>query len=178
MTRLIGLACGPTAGGRTSAAVAAVLAGARGAETRALDLTGGEVDDAIREIDRADGIVLGSPVYRGTYSAALKTVLERTERGMWGERTAPLQGKAVAVVLTGASPHHFLALGDLRSVLAGFFAAQVLSPGLYLDHSAFIDRSTPTGETRALAAGHGAALHALTEAVRGSPALTALRPQV
>ena len=44
----------------------------------------------------ADAVVLGSPVYRATYSALLKDLLERTERGRWGETTAPLQGKAAA----------------------------------------------------------------------------------
>jgi FMN reductase len=89
-----------------------------------------------------------------------------------------LQGKAAAVVLTGASGHHFLAVNDLRNILAGFFAVQVLAPGLYLDHSAYIDRGTLTDESAALAASHGAALVELGVAVRSSPALAALRPQV
>ena len=45
-------------------------------------------------------------------------MLENFQRGKWGEETAPLQGKAAAVVLTGASGHHFLAVDGLRNVLA------------------------------------------------------------
>jgi FMN reductase len=126
----------------------------------------------------ADAVVLGSPVYRATYSALLKGLLESTERGRWGERTAPLQGKAAATVLTGADGHHFLALNDLRNVLAGFFAVQVLSPGLYLDHAAYLDRSTLTGDSAALCATHGAALNDLATAVRTSPTLRTLTPQI
>ncbi len=43
-------------------------------------------------------------------------------------------------------------------MLAGFFAVQVLSPGLYLDHGGYVDRTTLTDDSAALAAAHGAAL--------------------
>ncbi|MGR6963961.1 hypothetical protein ACU610_05835 [Geodermatophilus sp. URMC 61] len=95
-------------------------------------------------------------------------------RGTWGETRVRLQGKAAAIVLTGASGAHFLAVNDLRDVLAGSFAVQVL----YLDHAAHLDRNTLTDDNAALAAGSGSALVDLAVAVRSSPALTALRPQV
>lgn len=179
-TVLVGVAAGPDAGGRTSTAIAGVLAGAAatGAATTLLELSTTPVADVIAAVTAADGVVLGSPVYRASYSALLKDLLERTERGRWGETTAPLQGKVAATVMTGASAHHFLAVNDLRGVLAGFFAVQVLSPGLYLDHSGYIDRGTLTEESTALAAAHGAALADLTRAVRASAALGALTPQV
>jgi len=179
-TRIVGVVGGPQPGGRTAAAVAALLAGAAagGASTSLLELSGTPVEDVLAAFAQADGVVLGSPVYRATYSALLKDLLERTQRGRWGETSAPLQGTAAAVVLTGASGHHFLAVDHLRSVLAGFFAVQVLSPGLYLDHSGFHDRSTLTEQSAALAAAHGAALADLTAAVRASAALRALTPVV
>ncbi|MCV2489764.1 NAD(P)H-dependent oxidoreductase [Geodermatophilus sp. YIM 151500] len=180
MTRVLGLAGGPEVGGRTATAVAGILAGAadRGAETGLLELSRTALSEVVEAIEGADAVVFGSPVYRATYSALLKGVLEGTERGKWGETRAPLQGKAAAVVLTGASGHHFLAVNDLRGVLAGFFAVQVLAPGLYLDHSGFLDRKTLTEDSAALAATHGSALVDLTITVRSSPALAALRPQV
>ncbi|MGY1594079.1 NAD(P)H-dependent oxidoreductase [Geodermatophilus sp. SYSU D00708] len=180
MTTIVGLAGGPETGGRTSTAIAAVLAGAEesGARVSALELSAVTQDEVVAAVEAADAVVVGSPVYRATYSALLKGVLERLERGKWGETTAPLQGKAAAVVLTGASGSHFLAVNDLRDVLAGFFAVQVLAPGLYLDHGGYVDRTTLTEDSAALAAAHGAALHDLTVAVRSSPALGALRPQV
>ncbi|GAA3231156.1 hypothetical protein GCM10017691_24820 [Pseudonocardia petroleophila] len=178
--RVVGIAGGPDAGGRTSTAIAAVLAGAAGAgaATDLIELGGAELADVVAAIDAADAVVFGSPVYRATYSALLKTLLEGTERGRWGERTQPLQGKVAATVITGASGHHFLASNDLRNVLAGFFAVQVLSPGLYFDHGGYVDRTTLTDDSAALAASHGAALVDLATAVRGSAALSALVPQV
>lgn len=177
---VLGIAGGPQAGGRTSAAVAGILAGAAqvGATTTLIELGSTEIAEVVAAIDATDAVVLGSPVYRATYSALLKTLLEATERGKWGETTAPLQGKAAATVLTGASGHHFLAGGDLRNVLAGFFAVQVLAPGLYLDHAGYVERGTLTPDAAVLAASHGAALVDLAAAVRGSAALSALTPQV
>ena len=163
-----------------AAAVAGVLAGAEkaGATTSLLELSEVGADTVIAAFGPADAVVFGSPVYRATYSALLKDLLERTERGKWGETTAPLQGTAAATVLTGASGHHYLAVGHLRDVLAGFFAVQVLSPGLYLDHGGYVDRGTLTEQSASLAATHGAALADLAAAVRASPALGAITPQV
>ena len=180
MTTIIGIAGGPEAGGRTSTALAGNLAGAaeRGAQTEMFALSQATPAQVAAATEAAAAVVLGSPVYRATYSALLKELLENTQRGKWGESTAPMQGKAAAIVLTGASGHHFLALGGLRDVLAGFFAVQVLAPGLYLDHGGYVDRSTLTEDSRALTAAHGAALVDLTVAVRASAAIGALRPQV
>lgn len=178
MMRVIGVAAGPEPDGRTSMAVAAVLDGVRGATTGLLELSRTGLRYTTHEIADADAVVFGSPVYRATYSGLLKHLLEGIERGMKGESTAPLRGKTAAVVLTGAGPHHFLAVADLRNVLASFFAVQVLSPGLYLDDTGYADRTTLTEESRDLAALHGRALTDLAVAARASTALAALRPQV
>jgi FMN reductase len=180
MTRVLGVVAGPEPGGRTAAAVAGVLAGAEkaGATTTLLELSEAGVESVIAAFADTDAVVFGSPVYRATYSALLKELLERTERGKWGESTAPLQGKVAGTVLTGASGHHYLALGDLRDVLAGFFAVQVLSPGLYLDHGGYVDRTTLTEQSATLAAAHGAALADLAAAVKASVALQAITPQI
>jgi len=178
MMRVVGVVGGPEPGGRTSTTVGAVLRGVRGAETELVELSQTGLDAVTAAIETADAVVFGSPVYRATYSGLLKDLLEATGRGQWGETSAPLLGKAVATVLTGASPHHFLAINDLRNVLAGFFAAQVLSPGLYLHHGDFDDRVTLTEPSAELARLHGEALGDLTTAVRSSTALRAITPQV
>lgn len=174
---VVGVVAGPEAGGRTTTAVSALLDGT-GAKTELLELSESSHADVVDAFARADAVVLGSPVYRASHTASLKALLEATERGKWGEKTAPLQGKAAAIVLTGASGHHFLAQNDLRSVLAAFFAVQVLSPGLYLDHGGYMDRNTLTDESTTIAHAHGAALADLTTAVRGSEALRSITPVV
>jgi FMN reductase len=177
---VLGLVASPHGSARTALAVRAVLDGASaaGATTSQLTLVEHDRGDVLRAMADADAVVFGSPVYRATYSGLLKELLESTQRGRYGEETAPLRGTAAAVVLTGATPHHFLAVNSLRDVLAGFFAAQVLSPGLYLDHSAYVDGGALTDGSSGIAAAHGQALVELAAAVRGSTALRALEPQV
>ncbi|MCW2678448.1 MAG: NADPH-dependent reductase [Modestobacter sp.] len=177
---VLGLVASPQGSARTALAVAAVLDGAReaGATTTQLALVEHDRAEVLQAVADADAVVFGSPVYRATYSSLLKQLLEATERGRYGEATAPLRGTAAAVVLTGATPHHYLAVDSLRSVLAGFFAAQVLSPGLYLDHSGYVDGGALTEPVRELAGSHGRALAELAAAVRTSSALRGLEPQV
>jgi FMN reductase len=177
---VLGVIASPHGSARTALAVDAVLDGARaaGATCNRLALVEHDRAEVLQAMADADAVVLGSPVYRATYTSLLKELLEATERGRYGEATAPLRGTATAVVLTGATAHHYLAVDSLRSVLAGFFAAQVLSPGLYLDHSGYVDGSALTDAARELAGTHGRALVELAAAVRGSAALRGLEPQV
>jgi FMN reductase len=74
MTRVHGLVGGPEAGGRTTTAVAGVLAGAtdKGAETELLELSETALPAVVEAIDGVDAVVFGSPVYRATHSALLK----------------------------------------------------------------------------------------------------------
>jgi FMN reductase len=55
---------------------------------------------------------------------------------------------------------------------------QVLSPGLYFDHGAYLDRNTLNEDSAALTAAHGAALADLTAAVRSSKSLGTITPQI
>jgi FMN reductase len=171
----------PNAGGRTRVAVDAMLRGAaaEGARTQVLELAETEPADAVAAIDGADAAVLGSPTYRADISARLKTLLEATPRGAPGESGAPLRGKACATVLTGASDHHFLAIDKVRGTLAGFFATQLLSPGLYLPAAAYVDDGTALrDDMQELAELHGRALVELAGAVTRSKWLRELRPLI
>ncbi|RZT85002.1 FMN reductase [Pseudonocardia sediminis] len=187
--RILALVGSPTPGGKTLTAAHAVLAGARdaGARTTLLDLAGGPSPEAVQvALTDADGIVFASPTHRARCSTLIKSVLEGTQRGAAGETSSPLLGKATAVVQVGASLHHFLAVEDVRSILAGFFAAQVLSPGLYLHSDDYTDDPAgpvPTGpvlttEAAAVAAAYGRALTEFTAALRAAPGVRALRPQI
>lgn len=177
---VVGVVASPEGGARTSTAVAGVLAGAArcGCTTSLVEAGEQSTEKVLAEIERADAVVFGSPVYRATYSALLKSLLESTQRGRHGESSAPLRGKAAAIVMTGASEHHFLAVDGLRALLATFFAVQVLSPALYVHHAGYRDRTTLTGEVADLAAAHGAALADLAAAVRSSSALSGMEPLV
>lgn len=177
--KILGIVGSPQQGGRTLVATRALLQGAAavGCEFDDIELaTKFATDEILERMDEADAFVFAAPVYRARAAFPLKDLLDLTPRGMWGETSAPLQGKACAIVLTGATPHHFLALDDLRAVLSSFFAIQVLSPGLYLSAEAFVDRETLTGESLELADQHGRALAVFAEAVSIYSELSCLRP--
>ncbi|MCD2196888.1 NAD(P)H-dependent oxidoreductase [Actinomycetospora endophytica] len=177
--RLLGLVGSPSPGGRSLTAVRALLAGAaaEGAEVEVLELADGPDPEKIQQaFEVADGIAFATPTYRARSSSLIKAVLENTERGIVGDTRSPLLGKAAAIVHTGATAHHFLAVDDLRDVLAGFFAAQVLAPGLYFEGADY-DEPTVLGESaQQLAEAHGRAFAQFTAGVRAAPAVRALKP--
>jgi FMN reductase len=170
----------PQGGGRTAAAAGEVAGGAAalGAEPELISLgVDGGVEQALAAAEEADAFVIGSPMYRASFAHPLKTLLDALPRGFWGEQTAPITGRAVAIVGTGASWHHFLGLDGLRSVLAGFFAAHVVPPGLYVPREGFGEEGELLDPFAADAALVGRALVELARALEGSEALGRLRPQ-
>jgi FMN reductase len=177
--RVLALDGSPAGGGRTRTVIDAILAGASaaGAHADVVTLAGTSVPDAVSALAAADAFVFASPVYRASFASPLKALLDGLPRGMWGETEAPITGRAVAVALTGATWHHYLALDGLRSVLAGFFAAHVLSPGLYVPGEGFDEHKALRAEVAQDAGGQGGALVALAEAVAASPPLREIRPQ-
>ena len=123
--------------------------------------------------------MFGSPTYRADISAQLKGLLDNTPRGMSYETGDPLRGTTCATVLTGASDHHFLAVEKVRGILGGFFATQLLSPGLYLPSAAFAEGGKALlDEPQQLAELHGRALVELATAVGSSRWLRTMRPPI
>lgn len=177
--RVLAIDGSPTGGGRTYTVLQAVLGSVKneGADVTLFSLADG-IDPVFEAVRGADAFVLGSPIYRASYTSELKAFLDRLPRGMWGETEAPMQGRAVAIVATGASFHHFLALNDFRNVLSGFFAAHVVPPGLYVPREGFDESATDlTPEYVDLATLQGRALVEQARALETSNVLRALKPQ-
>lgn len=179
MGGIIGIVASPGGSSRTLAAVQAVVAAAGGTNVAVIS-DAADVPSALTAMDAADGVVFGSPVYRAGHTSLLRLLLEKTQRGRYGETAAPLQGSCAAIVMTGASLHHFLAPTELRGVLADFFAVQVVSPALYLSHADFVpgpDAPVLSEAAALLADQQGRGLCELTDAVRSGNALRESTPQ-
>jgi NAD(P)H-dependent FMN reductase len=93
-----------------------------------------ELDDdtaaVIAAVEDADVVLLATPIYRGSMTAALKNVLDLLP-------VPALQGKVVALAAMGASDHHFLGADrHLRDVLS-FFGALVTPVSVYLSGADF-----------------------------------------
>ncbi len=169
----------PQGHGRTDVVLGKVLAGAEaaGAITESITLEDAPIDEAINRVDAADAVVLGTPVYRASFAFPLKAFLDHLPRGLSGETATPLRGKAAVIVATGASLHHFLVLDDMRNVLATFFAAHVVPPGLYVPREGFDGDDGLTPEFANQAVKQGLALVELTAALGASATLRSLGPQ-
>lgn len=175
--RVLGLDGSPVGSGKTAAAVRAILTGLPDSAGASVVSLADGIEPTLEQAEAADAFVFGSPMYRASYASPMKALLDRLPRGMWGEATAPITAKAVAIVGTGATWHHFLGLDALRNVLSGFFAAYVLPPGLYVPAEGFDADGGLQPRFAELAAQQGAALGELATALASSPALRALRPQ-
>ncbi|MGH3239218.1 MAG: flavodoxin family protein [Spirillospora sp.] len=178
--RVLAISCSPSIGGKTRAALEAVLAGAvgAGAETTLLELAEDDSPDqaqVVAAMAQADAYVFGSPMYRAGYTAQFKALLDVTPRGMYGEKDALLTGHAVLTVATAASEHHMLGPAAMRDVLVDFFAAHVVSPGLYLtadDYGEGALKASPAERASVM----GLALVELAAAIRSSTGLRAVVP--
>jgi len=102
------------------------------ADGRAPDAYGDDTEAAVKRIDAADIVVLASPVYRASFTGALKNLLDHLP-------VAALMGKPCGIVAMGATAHHYLGVEwHLRDVLT-WFGAIVAPTGVYLSSADFID---------------------------------------
>ncbi|WP_328718097.1 NADPH-dependent FMN reductase [Streptomyces sp. NBC_00247] len=95
--------------------------------------------------EKADGVVIGTPVYKAAYSGLLKTLLDLLPQ-------YALAGKTVLPLATGGSPAHVLAIDyALRPVLSSMGAAHIV-PGWFT-----VDKDLTVGEDGTLTVAPGTA---------------------
>lgn len=180
MGELVAVLGSVTPPGRLASAVQAALAGAAGFDagvsTRLLDLGalkvayadgrppeqyGDDTATVVSAIAGAEAVLLASPVYRASYTGALKNLLDHVP-------VEGLRDKPVGIIAMGATPHHYLGVDrHLRDVLS-WFGALVAPNSVYL---ASADFSEGKLTERALAE-----LHELVGAVLKLRAVGALGP--
>lgn len=99
----------------------------------------------VARVAGAERVLLASPVYRGTFTGALKNLLDLTP-------IEALRAKPVGIVAMGATSHHYLGVDwQLRAVLA-WFGARVVPTSVYLESGHFRDGAlTDQGSRAALA---------------------------
>jgi FMN reductase len=102
------------------------------ADGRAPDTYGDDTAVVVNRIVAADIIVLASPVYRASFTGALKNLLDHLP-------VEALMGKPCGIVAMGATAHHFLGVEwHLRDVLT-WFDAIVPPTGVYLSSADFVE---------------------------------------
>ena len=147
------------------------------ADGRHLDEYEGDTAEALERIVEADAYIVGTPVYRGSYSGALKNLLDMVPRGMWQADVAPFENAAVGLVATGATDHHYLAIDQELRPLFAFFGAHAVGGGVYASDDDFEDREIATEAVRDRLETLGTATVDLSRAIEESTALSSLGPQ-
>ena len=133
MTTLLGISGSLTAGGSTRTVVDAALAAAQehtpDITTDVIDLRDVTIsfcdgrppedypDDTPRALERisaADAYIIGTPIYRGSYTGALKNLLDHIP-------VEAFMGKVAGLVGNAYTDHHYLSIDqELKPVLAWF----------------------------------------------------------
>lgn len=90
------------------------------------------VENALRLIETADLLIVGSPVYKGSYTGLLKHLIDLVEY-------TSLAGVPVGLIATGGSDRHALVVEHHLRPLFGFFAARTLPTGLFITDTAIVD---------------------------------------
>jgi FMN reductase len=102
------------------------------ADGRPPEQYGDDTASLLARIHEADAVLVASPVYRGTYTGALKNLLDHLPM-------EALTGKPIGIVAMGATTHHYLGIDwHLRDVLA-WFGAIVAPTSVYLSSSDFVE---------------------------------------
>jgi len=150
--KLIGIIGSAIKSGRTQNAMEIACEGARkyiaeGLDIDIIDLYNDKVsildgrelseytDDTERIVDliqTGDVFLIGTPVYRGTYTGALKNLIDH----------APLstfENKPIGLLATGATAHHYLMIDhEMRAVLA-WSNAYLLPGSVYVENRHYAD---------------------------------------
>jgi FMN reductase len=101
------------------------------ADGRPPDQYGDDTAALIETVRRADGVIVASPVYRGSITGALKNLLDHLP-------LESLAAKPVGIIAMGATHHHFLGADwHLRDILA-WFGAIVVPTSVYLVSTDFV----------------------------------------
>jgi FMN reductase len=94
--------------------------------------------ESIQEIQESDGIIIGTPVYKGTYSGVLKSYLDLLPQDIFVD-------KVIFPLATGGSLAHLLSIDfSFKPLLANLGAQQIIK-GVYL-----VDSKLPRNENKQL----------------------------
>jgi FMN reductase len=87
------------------------------------------VEAALRSIETADLLIVGSPVYKGSYSGLLKHLIDLIDY-------PSLLGTPVGLIATGGSDRHALVIEHQLRPLFSFFSAKTLPTGIFVNERA------------------------------------------
>lgn len=115
--------------------------GPRFAGTLTRDDLPGDVQEALRQIETADLLVVASPVYRASFTGLFKHLFDFVEQ-------YALIGQPVLLAATGGGERHALIIEHQLRPLFGFFQSLTLPLGVYASTSDFDGSQLRDGAVR------------------------------
>jgi FMN reductase len=91
-----------------------------------------KLEAMIDRLTAADAIVVGSPVYKGSYSGLFKHFFDLIE-------PARLAGVPVVLTATGGGDRHALVVEHQLRPLFGFFSSHTIATAIYASERDFVD---------------------------------------
>lgn len=142
MLTVVGLSGSPSSPSRTRLIVQAVMdriAAQAGVQSRLIDLAelvpdlgigtraeaSARVEDALQAIEGASLLLVGSPVYKGSYTGLLKHLIDLVNY-------PALLGTPVGLLACGGSDRHALVIEHQLRPLFAFFGAKTLATGVFM----------------------------------------------
>jgi MsuE subfamily FMN reductase len=98
---------------------------------------------ALALVEEADAYLVATPIYRASYTGALKNFFDLVPNDPGG--SDPLRGKVVGLLATGGSDHHYLSLEHELRPLFGFFGAYVPARVVYASARDFDEQKQAQG---------------------------------
>jgi FMN reductase len=86
----------------------------------------------IEAIEEADALIVGTPVYKGSYTGLFKHLFDFVDPGALAE-------KPVVLTATGGGQRHALVVEHQLRPLFGFFAAQTMPTAIYASDQEFVE---------------------------------------
>jgi FMN reductase len=99
---------------------------------RTRDEASPQLEKALRSVEGADLLVVGSPVYKGSYTGLFKHFVDLIDY-------KALAGVPVALLAMGGSDRHALVIDHQLRPLFSFFNASTLPTGVFVSDGAFAD---------------------------------------
>lgn len=92
--------------------------------------------------ERADVLIIGTPVYRASYTGLLKHFFDLIDRDV-------MRGRKAVLCATGANQMHSLVIEHQMRPLMGFFSIQTPATGIYATSDQFADGAVSSAALKA-----------------------------
>ena len=129
---------------------------------RPLDAYPDDTPRAVAMIQAADAYIIGTPVYRGAYTGALKNLLDHVP-------VEALMGKVAGLLATGGSDHHYLSIDYVLRPVLMWFNMHLVPGSVYVGSQQIQGQTVVNAQVRDDLGQLGEAVVAMHQRLQGSP---------